>query len=104
MNSTQPEFASPLAILAKGMTPEQVEHLFEPFSSTTGGRVWAYRLFIKSFGIMVVQSTCAAWKAKEQRLPSNFQQATKRNSTVCHEFFMTGSQDCKISKEYPVQV
>jgi len=43
----------------RGMAPEQVEHLFEPFSSTTGGTGLGLSIVYQIIRIMVVQSTCA---------------------------------------------
>ena len=46
----------------RGMSPDQVEHLFEPFPRRRAAPDSVFQLFIKSFAIMVVQSMCvAAW-------------------------------------------
>ena len=66
----------------RGMSPDQVERLFEPFSRQLAARGWGFQLFIKSFAIMVVQSTSAVAKDKEQpsRLSYHWPAITRRSS------------------------
>jgi two-component system, NtrC family, sensor histidine kinase PilS len=50
----------------RGMTPEQVEHLFEPLRRA--GQGWGSRSFIKLSATIMVQLTCAVAREKERLL------------------------------------